>query len=56
MTGSPFLALPGAVPAEGVDEGVAGHYGNPMVEQRRLEQGRAVVDLSHRGVVTVTPG
>lgn len=54
MAGSPFLALPGAVPAEGVDEGVPAHYGNPMVEQRRLEQGRAVVDLSHRGVVTVT--
>lgn len=54
MTGSPFLSLPGAVPADGLDEGVAAHYGNPMVEQRRLEQGRAVVDLSHRGVVTVT--
>jgi folate-binding protein YgfZ len=53
MTGSAFLALPGAVPAEGLDAGVAAHYGNPMVEQRRLEQGRAVVDLSHRGVVTV---
>lgn len=54
MTGSPFLSLPGAVPADGLDEGVAAHYGNPMVEQRRLEQGRAVVDLSHRGVVTVS--
>jgi len=37
MTGSPFLLLPGAVPAEGVDAGVPGHYGNPIVEQRRLE-------------------
>lgn len=54
MTGSPFLLLPAAVPADGLDEGVAAHYGNPMVEQRRLEQGRAVVDLSHRGVVTVS--
>ncbi|GGI48041.1 folate-binding protein YgfZ [Agromyces flavus] len=54
MSGSPFLVLPGAVPAEGLDAGVAAHYGNPMVEQRRLEQGRAVVDLSHRGVLTVT--
>lgn len=54
MTGSPFLSLPGAVPADGLDEGVAAHYGNPMVEQRRLDQGRAVVDLSHRGVVTVS--
>ncbi|MRG61037.1 folate-binding protein [Agromyces sp. CFH 90414] len=52
--GSPFLSLPGAVLAEGVDAGVAGHYGNPIVEQRRLEQGRAIVDLSARGIVTVT--
>jgi tRNA-modifying protein YgfZ len=53
MTGSPFLALPGAVAAEGVDAGVAGHYGNPIVEQRKLERGDAIVDLSDRGVVTV---
>lgn len=53
MTGSPFLALPGAVPSES-SPGVAGHYGNPMVEQRRLERGEAIVDLSDRGVVTVT--
>ena len=54
MTGSPFLALDGAVAAEGLDEGVPGHYGNPIVEQRRLERGEAVVDLSDRGVLTVT--
>ncbi len=54
MTRSPFLALPGAVAAEGVDLGVAGHYGNPNVEQRKLERGEAIVDLSDRGVVTVT--
>lgn len=54
MTGSPFLALPGAVPAEGVDAGVPGHYGNPIVEQRRLERGDAIVDLSDRGVLSVT--
>lgn len=54
MTVSPFLALPGAVAAEGVDAGVAGHYGNPIVEQRHLERGDAIVDLSNRGVVTVT--
>lgn len=53
MTASPFLALPGAVAAEGVDAGVAGHYGNPIVEQRHLERGDAIVDLSNRGVVTV---
>ncbi|WP_022894090.1 YgfZ/GcvT domain-containing protein [Agromyces subbeticus] len=54
MTASPFLALPGAVAAEGVDAGVAGHYGNPIVEQRHLERGDAIVDLSNRGVVTAT--
>jgi folate-binding protein YgfZ len=54
MTGSPFLALPGAVVGEGIDAQVAAHYGNPMVEQRRLEQGRAFVDLSHRGILTVS--
>ncbi|AWB96086.1 folate-binding protein YgfZ [Agromyces badenianii] len=54
MTGSPFMALPGAVAADGIDAGVAGHYGNPIVEQRHLERGAAIVDLSNRGVVTVT--
>ena len=50
---SPLLARPGAVAAEGPDAGVAGHYGDPMREQRLLSEGLAVVDLSHRGVVTV---
>ncbi|KRE21208.1 folate-binding protein YgfZ [Agromyces sp. Soil535] len=54
MAASPFLALDAAVPAEGVDAGVPGHYGNPIVEQRRLERGEAIVDLSDRGVLTVT--
>lgn len=31
---SPLLSLPGAVPAEGVDEGVAAHYGDLFREQR----------------------
>lgn len=44
----------GAVMAEGPDAGVAAHYGDPMREQRLLGEGLAVVDLSHRGVVTVT--
>ncbi|MFE4359314.1 MULTISPECIES: folate-binding protein YgfZ [Streptomycetaceae] len=51
---SPLLSLPGAVPAEGADEGVAAHYGDIFREQRRLSQGVGFVDLSHRGVVTVT--
>ncbi|MFG2820651.1 YgfZ/GcvT domain-containing protein [Kitasatospora sp. NPDC048365] len=51
---SPLLALPGAVPAEGPDEGVAAHYGNIFREQRELAAGHGYVDLSHRGVITVT--
>ncbi|GAA4912913.1 YgfZ/GcvT domain-containing protein [Streptomyces coeruleoprunus] len=51
---SPLLSLPGAVPAEGRDEGVAAHYGDPFREQRALAAGTGLVDLSHRGVVTVT--
>jgi tRNA-modifying protein YgfZ len=51
---SPLLSLPGAVPAEGPDEGVAAHYGDLFREQRSLADGTGFVDLSHRGVVTVT--
>jgi folate-binding protein YgfZ len=54
MSASPFLSLAAAVPGEGIDEGVPAHYGNPLIEQRRLEAGRAIVDASNRGVVTVT--
>ncbi|TWE07305.1 hypothetical protein BKA23_3487 [Rudaeicoccus suwonensis] len=53
-TSSALLARPGAVSGDGVDAGVAAHYGDPMREQRLLSEGLAVVDLSHRGVVTVT--
>ncbi len=61
---SALLALPGAVAvaadgtavAAGVDEAtaVAAHYGDPVAEQRMLAAGRAIVDLSDRGVITVT--
>ncbi|GGN25679.1 CAF17-like 4Fe-4S cluster assembly/insertion protein YgfZ [Streptomyces fuscichromogenes] len=51
---SPLLSLPGAVSAEGVDEGVAAHYGDLFREQRALADGAGFVDLSHRGVVAVT--
>ncbi len=51
---SPLLQRHGAVDAEGPDAGVAAHYGDPMREQRLLAEGLAVVDLSHRGVLTVT--
>src|SRR6478735_4051768 len=53
-TRSPLLDRPGAVEGDGVDLGVAAHYGDPLREQRLLVEGLAVVDLSHRGVVTVT--
>lgn len=51
---SPLLDTHGAVEAGGPDAGVAAHYGSPLPEQKQLAAGSAVVDLSHRGVVTVT--
>ena len=50
---SPLLSRPGAVPADPPDAGVAAHYGDPYAEQRRLEHGAALVDLSHRPVVRI---
>lgn len=50
---SPLLSLPGAVAAEGPDEGVAAHYGDLFREQRALAAGGGLVDLSHRDVLTV---
>ncbi|KFF60053.1 hypothetical protein JF66_06980 [Cryobacterium sp. MLB-32] len=54
MTNSPLLDLDGGVQAEGIDAGVAAHYGNPMIEQRSLLAGRGLVDLSHHGVLGVS--
>lgn len=56
---SALLSRPGAVEAGGLDAGVAAHYGDPIREQRALagahgKPGTALVDLSHRGVVTVS--
>lgn len=51
---SPLLSLPGAVPSEGADEGVAAHYGDLFKEQRALAGGTGFVDLSHRGVLCVS--
>ncbi len=51
---SVLLSRPGAVEGDGPDATVAAHYGDPLREQRLLLEGLAVVDLSHRGVVTVT--
>ncbi|QIM15178.1 folate-binding protein YgfZ [Leucobacter insecticola] len=47
-----FTELPGAVLAEG--RAVASHYGEPLIEQRALDQGNAIVDLSHNGIVIVS--
>lgn len=54
LSSSPLLSRPGAVAGQGLDAGVAEHYGDPLREQRLLVEGLACVDLSHRGVVTVT--
>ncbi len=51
---SPLLALPGAVAGEGVDAGVAAHYGSLYGEQRALDAGDGFVDLSHRDVLRVS--
>jgi len=51
---SPLLGRPRAVAGEGVDAPVAAHYGDPLREQRLLVEGMAAVDLSHRGVLTIT--
>lgn len=41
-------------PADAADQGVPWHYGDPLREQGWLAEGSASVDLSNRGVVTVT--
>jgi folate-binding protein YgfZ len=51
---SPLLSLPGAVAAEGVDAGVAAHYGSLYGEQIALARGEGFVDLSHRDVIRVS--
>lgn len=51
---SQLLQRPGAVAGSGLDAGVALHYGAPLPEQRALDRGLAVADLSHLGVVRVS--
>ena len=43
-----------APPQGNPDQGVPWHYGDPHREQRMLARGVAAVDLSNRGVITVT--
>lgn len=50
MSDDPFLALPGAVEADGA----VLHFGAPLAEQRELAHGDAIVGLGHRGIVTVS--
>jgi folate-binding protein YgfZ len=50
---SPLLARPGAVAGDGVDAGVAAHYGDPFREQRLADGGRYVTDRSNRDVIRV---
>ena len=52
--GSPLLAWPGAVEASWPDESVAAHYGDPMREQRMIEESAGIVDRSDRGVLRIT--
>ena len=52
---SPLLDWTGAVPADGIDSGVAWHYGDPLGEQRRAAESAGLIDLSHRDVLIV-PG
>ena len=51
---SVLLDRPGAVAARAPDEDVAGHYGDPLREQRLLLADGGVVDRSQRGVLRVT--
>jgi folate-binding protein YgfZ len=50
---SPLLSRNGAVPGDGVDGGVAAHYGDPLREQRLAAAGQGVTDRSHREVVRI---
>ena len=47
-TDTPFAALPGAVGTP------PDHYGNPLGEQKSLAAGTAIVDLSNRGIISLT--
>ncbi|HEU0132135.1 MAG TPA: folate-binding protein [Mycobacteriales bacterium] len=50
---SPLLDREGAVAADGVDAGVAAHYGDPLREQRQAAEGHGLTDRSHRDVIRV---
>ena len=50
---SPLLARTGAVPAQGIDAGVAAHYGDLHAEQRALARASGLVDRSNRQIVRI---
>ncbi|UQX88785.1 hypothetical protein M6D93_02000 [Jatrophihabitans telluris] len=52
---SPLLDRPGAVAADGIDAGIAWHYGNPLGEQRAADTTAVLIDRSNRDVLLV-PG
>lgn len=54
-TPSPLLTSTGAVPNpdDSPDAGVAWHYGDPLREQRHAERSAAIVDRSHRFVLSI---
>ncbi|MFJ4656631.1 YgfZ/GcvT domain-containing protein [Nocardia sp. NPDC088792] len=56
VAASPILQVPGAVAGlpESPDAAVAWHYGDPFGEQRAAVQRVAVVDRSHRFVLSIT--
>ncbi|MEI2730251.1 MAG: hypothetical protein V9E85_14215 [Candidatus Nanopelagicales bacterium] len=51
---TPPRPVPVLPPDGAADATIAWHYGDPHAEQRALVEGRAVVDLSNRAVVTVS--
>ena len=54
---SPLLSFPDAVAtaeADGPDQGIAWHYGDPVGEQRAAVRSAALFDLSHRGLIAVS--
>lgn len=55
---SPLLSRPGAAEFQGTSlvdvSGIPWHYSNPLVEQRAVETGSAIIDRSQRRVIAVS--
>ena len=50
---SSTISSPVGVP-DGIDAGLAWHYGDPFAEQRAIATSAGVIDRGNRGVLTVT--